>query len=163
MATSHHDPEAIPAAAAASGHELGVELLPLATETPAEYLARLKALHTRVGALIGAIEQRRPVLGPIPVRPPRAAVDRRTPVDTDRREGTEDRRMGLPEARSVPFDRRFGARDRRTLPVERREDHIERRRDPKPWALDGTAAMWALQVAAWVAVAAIALVYGIGR
>jgi hypothetical protein len=162
MATSHHDPAAIPAPAAGA-HELGVELLPLATETPAEYLARLKALHARVGALIGAIEQRRPVLGPMPVRPPRAAVDRRTDVDADRRVGSDDRRVGLPEARSVPFDRRFGARERRSLPVERREDHIERRRDPKPWALDGTAAMWALQVTAWVAVAAIALVYGIGR
>jgi hypothetical protein len=162
----------------ATDHEISgtsaahAELLPYVDESPAEYLARLKALHARVGALIGAIEAKRPALGAPMVRPPRSTLDRRAPAEAaERRDGLDDRRIGLPENRGLPLERRDGPRDRRTpLRVDRREDHIERRREPEnvPWQrtgfrLDTTAMMWALQIAAWVAVAAIALVYGIGR
>jgi hypothetical protein len=152
-----------------SGQDLGGELLPLIEETPAEYLARLKALHARVGALIDAIETRRPILGPVPARPVRAAADRRTTETTERRLGIDDRRTGLPEIRSVPYERRFGMRDRRHDFVDRREDSYSRRREPAtvPWEgplrLNRVTLMWVLQVAAWVAVAAIALIYGIGN
>jgi hypothetical protein len=153
-----------------AGQELGAELLPRPAESPADYLARLKALHGRVGALIDAIETRRPVLGPIPAPPPpwRNRNDRRE-LEHGERRSLPDRRLGLPDERPVPINRRFGPRDRRRTPVERREDHIDRRRDPSPvpwqgrFRLDGTAAMWVLQVVAWTAVAAVTLIYGIGR
>jgi hypothetical protein len=165
--TPHNDPLT---GRSAAGQELGPELMPLPTESPSEYIARLKALHARVGALIGAIETRRPALGPMPMvpRPERAVSDRRAAEHAERR-ATPDRRTGLPDARPVAINRRFGPRDRRRMPVERREEYIERRRAPSPvpWQgrlrLDGTAAMWVLQVVAWTAVAAIALIYGIGR
>jgi hypothetical protein len=166
MATSsHHDP-------AVSGPigirpVPGVELLPLPNEPPAEYLARLKALHARVAALIDAIEERRPALGPMPVRPPRAP-DRRAPRVGERRLGVEDRRRALPDMRRVPIERRFGRRDRRTpVAVDRREG-FERRREPNPVPWEGrlrlnrVTLMWALQVVAWVAIALVALIYGIG-
>ena len=152
-----------------SGQDLGGELLPLIEETPAEYLARLKAVHARVGALIDAIETRRPVLGPVPARPVRSATDRRATEVTERRLGVEDRRAGLPDIRSVPYERRFGSRDRRHDFVDRRETSYERRREPGavPWQgqlrLDRHTMIWVLQVAAWIAVAAIALIYGIGN
>lgn len=154
-----------------TGGDLGAELLPLASETPADYLARLKGLHARVGALIGAIETRRPILGPVPQPPAprRLQVDRREAEHGERRVTVVDRRVGLRDERPVAINRRFGPRDRRHRPVERREETIVRRRDPSPvpwqgrFQLDGTTAMWVLQVIAWTAVAAIALIYGIGR
>jgi hypothetical protein len=166
--TPHNDPPLSTRIGAAP--ELGVELLPLPTESPADYLARLKALHARVGALIGAIETRRPILGPVPQAPaPRRHRSDRRELEHGERRVLPDRRMGLPDERAVAINRRFGPRDRRRMPVERREDYIERRRDPSPvpwqgrFRLDGTAAMWVLQVLAWTAVAAVALIYGIGR
>ena len=168
MATFSHDPTET---SAPHTRDAAVALLPFDDESPAEYLERLKALHRRAGALIDAIEQRKPALGAPMVRPPRAAVDRRAAEEPDRRDGLDDRRIGLPEARSLPLERREGPRERRTLPApDRREPHIERRRDPDPipwqkqgFRLDTTAMMWALQIAAWVAVVGIALVYGLGR
>ena len=168
MATFSHDPTET---SAPHTRDVGVELLPLLEESPAEYLARLKALHTRVGTLIDAIESRKPALGAPMVRPPRSAVDRRAAERVNRRDGLDDRRIGLPEARSLPLERRDGPRERRTMRApERRETHIERRRDPEPvpwkkpgFRLDTTAMMWALQIAAWVAVVGIALIYGLGR
>lgn len=166
--TPHHEPAA--SAPIAGTPDAGVQLLPLASETPAEYLARLKTLHARVGALIDTIESRRPVLGPVPAHPPRAAADRRVSERVERRSQVEDRRAGLPDTRPVAINRRFGPRDRRKAAgLERREDHIERRRDPSPvpWQgrlrFDRTAMVWVFQVVAWVAVAAVALIYGIGR
>lgn len=173
MATfENDDPGASPAATAppppVHGHDLGVELLPLLDETPAEYLARLKALHKRVGALIDTVESRKPVLGPVPAKPPRAVADRREPGPSERRAAEEsDRRAGLPDPRSVTYERRYGARDRRTAPVDRRGE-IERRRSPSPtpWggglAMDVTTLTWALQILAWIAVVVVALVYGFG-
>jgi hypothetical protein len=166
--TPHHD--APFTSYTGAGSDLGVELLPLPSESPADYLARLKAIHARVGALIGAIETRRPILGPIPQPPAprRLQPDRREPEHAERRTAVADRRVGLPDERAVPINRRFGPRDRRHRPVERREE-IARRRDPSPvpWKghlrLDGTTAMWVLQVIAWTAVAAVTLIYGIGR
>ncbi|MFL5843218.1 MAG: hypothetical protein ACJ762_00900 [Solirubrobacteraceae bacterium] len=153
---------------AAPGRDIAVELLPLPDESPADYLARLEALHARVGALIGAIETRRPVLGPPPAAVERAnrAAERRA-VSTERRAALLDRRVGMADARPVPINRRFGARDRRRLPVERREDFSDRRRDPSPvpwqgrFRLDRTAAMWTLQILAWAAVVATVLIFGI--
>lgn len=171
MATSS-DHDTPLASRTGTGSDLGVELLPLPSETPADYLARLKALHARVGALIGAIEMRRPILGPVPQPPAprRLQPDRREAEHGDRRAASVDRRVGRPDERPVPINRRFGPRDRRHHhPVARREETIVRRRDPSPvpWQgrlrLDGTTAMWILQVIAWIAVAAIALIYGIGR
>lgn len=159
MATSH-DPTAV--RNALHGQDLGAELLPLVGESPAEYLVRLKALHARVGTLIETIESRRPALGGPAERPTRAAADRRADEAADRREGLDERRIGLPEARPLPIERREGARERRVLPVDRRDEYIERRRDPR-FRLDGTALMWALQIAAWIAVAGFALLYGLGR
>lgn len=148
---------------AASGRDLGAEILPLPDESPGDYLARLKALHARVGALIATIETRRPVLGPMPAgSAPRAVLpDRREGVRGERRT-QPDRRVGLPDARPV-------AADRRQAPVDRREDAYGRRRvpSPVPWQgrlrLDGTVVMWALQVLAWTAVVVVALVWGLGR
>jgi hypothetical protein len=157
---------------ARSGHDLGAELLPFPSESPSDYLARLKALHARVGALIDAIEMRRPVLGPQPTAPALAqrGGDRREPAGGERRTtAVGDRRVGLPDERPVPVNRRFGSRDRRRMPVERRQEYSDPRRDPRPvpwegrFRLDGTAAMWALQVVAWTAVVATALIFGIGR
>lgn len=174
MATFENDDPGASTAApalppAVHGHDLGVELLPLVDETPAEYLARLKALHRRVGALIDTIESRRPVLGPIPGKPPRAVADRREPGPAERRSAEDgDRREGMPDPRSMTYERRYGARDRRTTPVDRRGE-LERRRDPSPtpWrgglAMDVTTLTWALQVLAWIAVVVIALVYGFGN
>lgn len=148
---------------AAPGRDLGPDLQPFPDEAPAEYLARLKGLHARVGALVAAIETRRPVLGPMPAgAAPRAVLpDRREGLRGERRAQAE-RRIGLPDARPVTADRR-------RMPVDRREDAFERRRDPSPvpWQgrlrLDGTVAMWALQVLAWTAVVVVALVWGLGR
>ncbi|MCW2968653.1 MAG: hypothetical protein JWM71_2425 [Solirubrobacteraceae bacterium] len=158
----------------AAGPDLGVELLPLPDESPADYLDRLKALHARVGTLIDTIETRRPALGAVRaaaplVHPPRTLPDRRAEPVVDRRLGPDDRRLGLPDSRAVAINRRFGPRDRRRMPVERRDEDYDRRRDPNPvpWQgrlrFDGVTLMWGLQVVAWIAFAAIALIYGIGR
>ncbi|MCW2989841.1 MAG: hypothetical protein JWM73_435, partial [Solirubrobacterales bacterium] len=80
--TPHNDPLAT---RTAPGQDLGVELLPLPSESPADYLHRLKAVHARVGALIGAIETRRPALGPPPAARPVRAGDRREPEHGERR------------------------------------------------------------------------------
>jgi hypothetical protein len=166
MATTPHEEQL---SYTAAGADLGVELLPLTEESPAEYLARLKALHKRVGALINTIEQRRPVLGPVPVRPPRAVSDRREPEIGERRLGTEDRRHGDPDPRPVPIERRFGRRDRRGGAAVDRRDEYDRRRDPSPVPWRGglhwnrTTAIWVVQILAWVAIAVFALVYGIGH
>lgn len=170
MATTPHNDTPF-ASRAGAGSDLGADLLPLPSESPADYLSRLKALHARVGALIGAIETRRPILGPMPQPPAprRLQPDRREPEHGERRTAVADRRVGLPDERPVPINRRFGPRDRRHRPVERREETIARRRDPSPvpwqgrFKLDGTTAMWVLQVIAWTTVAAVALIYGIGR
>jgi hypothetical protein len=158
------------------GQGLSPELLPLADESPADYLARLKALHVRAGALIDAIEQRRPALGPIPAphadpdleRPVRASGDRRVTETAERRTGVQERRLGMPDLRVVRIDRRLGKRDRRTPAFDRREG-LERRRDPSPvpWEgrlrLDRVTVMWILQVLAWVAVVAAVLLVGISK
>lgn len=155
----------------AAGGDLCVELLPLRDESPAEYLARLKAIRQRVGSLIDTIEERRPVLGPVPVRPPRSAVDRRAQVG-ERRLGSSDRRHGDPDPRPVPIERRFGKRDRRTgAAIVDRRDVYDRRRDPPPvpWQRSGglrwdrTTMIWTIQIIAWIAIAAAALAFGLNH
>ena len=169
MATTPHEEQRSYTASGAA--DLGVELLPLREESPAEYLARLKAIHQRVGSLIDTIEKRRPVLGPVPVRPPRAVADRRAEVG-ERRAGISDRRHGEPDPRPVPIERRFGKRDRRTgAAVIDRRDVYDRRRDPPavPWQRSGglrwdrTTMVWAIQIVAWITIAVVALVFGLGH
>jgi hypothetical protein len=168
MAQPPHDHPAL-STRASPGHDLGADLLPLPAESPADYLARMKSLHARVGALVAAIEERRPALGPVPPGPGarRAPSDRRESAQGERRAHPE-RRLGLPDERAAPIDRRLGARERRRMRVDRREDAYARRREPGhvPWhggfRLDGTAAMWAMQVLAWTAVVVVVLVWGLG-
>lgn len=90
-------------------------LTPAPDESPEAYLARLKALHARTGALVEAIEQRRPALRP-------AAAVRETDAPAP-----------------AP---------------------AEARREPR-LRLDASAAMWAVQVAAWVAIVLVVIVYGV--
>jgi hypothetical protein len=153
--------------------ELGNELLPRPDESPADYIARLKAFQARVGDLIETIERRRPILAPAPVAPaaPRRPVARgageRRVAGADRRAGQRERRRGLPDARAEPAERRRGPRERRRLAFDRREE-LARRREPRPVPWEGplevnrVTMIWALQVFAWVAIAAMALIFGLG-
>jgi hypothetical protein len=185
-------------------------LLPGPDESPTAYLARLQALHQRLGALITTIEQRRevrpqppapriplsasaalsappaPVLpppAPRPQRPPAAPFEqgpvwpeheRRVGIERrlgapDRRHGLGDRRRGASDTRMERVERRSGARDRRTGAMDRRRG-LERRRvvNSLPWdrgglRLNATTMVWVVQVLAWAAIAAVALVYGLGH
>ena len=169
-------------------------LLPGVEESPAEYLARLKNLHARAGALIAKLEERRParsvaaeaerprtpaLAAPAPARTadepaPWPVRDRRSEIE--RRIGASNRRLGNGDRRArgqvrgaiaVADERRAGPRDRRTGATDRRRG-IDRRRIVRnlPWEgglrLDRTALIWVIQVAAWVTIVVLALVYGLG-
>lgn len=123
------------------------ELLPRVDETPEQYLERLKSLHVRLTALIDAIENRRPAL-----RPEVGGNDRRSAPVAERRTGETDRRVGLPDPRPVSIDRRVPP------PPPGPVDAPPRMRTDR-----GTALVWAVQVAIWIAVVAFALIYGLGR
>lgn len=133
----------------------GPLLLPGPDESPAAYLARLTALHQRLGALIATIEQRRdaqartlarPPLAataapPAPVAPPRpiavpppAAPRLRPPLEPppvqERVWPAQERRLGV-ERRIGAADRRHGVGDRRRGAADMRAEPIERRSGPR--------------------------------
>jgi hypothetical protein len=161
-ARSHIQP-VTPATLESSG--VGPDLLPGPYESGSEYLERLRAHHKRVGALIDTIEERRPA--GVPGRQERTTGDRRY-LDDERRTGVTQRRDDNPDTRTVLRERRAGARERRGWRVPRREG-LERRRHPLPVPWEGklradrVTAIWAVQIIAWLAVAVVALSYGIGR
>lgn len=160
---SSHDRPVSPASTAAAS-EVGPDLLPGPYESASEYLERLRAHHERVGALIEAIEERRP--GAAPGRRERADGERRD-LDDERRTGVAERREGGADAWAVWPERRSGPRERRIWRVLRREG-LERRRDPSPvpWRgklhADRVTIIWAVQIAVWLAVALLALIFGVG-
>ena len=87
---------------------------------------------------------------------------------SNRRIGADDRRRRNPDNRALFEERREGARNRRNGPSDRRHG-IDRRRRARglPWEgglrFDRTTLMWLVQIAAWVTIVVMALVYGIGK
>lgn len=106
-------------------------------------------------------------LRPWPVRDRRERVERRIGA-AHRRIGAVDRRRHDADTRALIEERRAGARDRRIGASDRRRD-IDRRRIVRslPWEgglrFDRTTLNWIVQVAAWIAIVVVALVYGIGK
>jgi hypothetical protein len=103
----------------------------------------------------------------VPGRQERTTSDRRY-LDEERRTGAAQRREGVPDTRKVLRERRSGPRERRSWRVLRREG-LERRRNPAavPWEgklrADRVTVIWGVQIVAWLAVAVVALVYGLGH
>jgi hypothetical protein len=103
-----------------------------------------------------------------PAHERRVSIERRIGA-IDRRIGLRDRRRGAIDQRAVRTERRTGPRDRRIGSADRRRG-IDRRGEARrePWQrgglrLDRTVVVWMVQVAAWMAIAAVALVYGLGH
>lgn len=118
---------------------------------------------------------RPPEAAVVPAKAPASwpAVDRRgTPSDrragpVDRRLGLADRRRRRPDTRLVRSERRADPADRRRGPVDRRHGGDRRRPSrsagaASPLRFDAMTLFWVVQVVAWIAVAAIVLLYGLG-
>ena len=103
-----------------------------------------------------------------PAQERRVGIERRIGA-VERRIGLRDRRHGAMDERQLRTERRNGPRDRRIGSPDRRRG-LDRRGDARrePWQrggfrLDRTLAMWLVQVSAWIAIAVVALVYGLGH
>jgi hypothetical protein len=97
----------------------------------------------------------------------RAGDDRRGIGHPDRRIGHPDRRHGLPDLRVARAERRSGPRDRRSGRRDRRMGHDRRGqalvKGHSRGEISPVVVFWAVNIACWVAVTAVALVSGIGR
>lgn len=155
--------------------------LPRPGEPLHAYAARLRAIHHQLALLIDAVEHRLagghhrtyaataarargaappPATVAAPAAPP--ATERRL-GQPDRRTGYPDRRRGLGDLRAERVERRTGPRDRRTGPRDRRVPGARRPPSaPAPGPLDPIAVFWGVNVACWLGVTAVAMVWGVG-
>ena len=111
----------------------------------------------------------------MPTLAPAPDTDAGTTLFGERRRGADRRRVG--DRRSGPRERRRGRRDRRAVPVERRQGEADRRSGRPdrrlggdrrrihgrqgPPAIDPDVVFWALNVACWAGVTAVALIWGL--
>lgn len=99
----------------------------------------------------------------------RGRLNRRSGLRDRRRLGHPDRRRGMPDLRADKIERRVGPPDRRSGRRDRRLGH-DRRVDARrvapvatpPQVVDPVAVFWGVNIVCWLAIVAVAMVWGVG-